>query len=175
MCKNQPPPPRPPPLSSLHCTCDFSCSPLFSSALYWSGAEGYFFPGSLVRGLFSRPSMAQWSQRIEQIPALLNLCIMSAEWNTLTDSHSPLSLPPVLRPDRKKEKSKIRKKRKSWKKTSSHTEAQWLPFPPVSFVNHCLLYNVQKRQEKQEWGVTESFGGRGDELGLFSIIISGAA
>lgn len=38
--------------------------------------------------------MAQWSQRIEQVPALWNLCIMSGEWSTLTDSHSPLLLLP---------------------------------------------------------------------------------
>lgn len=152
MCKNQPPP-----LYSLHMW--FLLLALFYPALLWSGAEGYFFQGSLVRGLFSHSQWHNGSYRIEEIPALLNLCIMSAEWNTLTDSHSPLFLPPPAR--EKGEKVKYYKKEKEGK-NCSHTGAQWLPFPPVSFVNHCLLCNLQKRWRwrREQSALWQSLGGR---------------
>lgn len=53
MCKNQPPSTSNPLQSSLHCTCDSSCSLLFYSALYWSGAEGYFFQGGLFEAFLA--------------------------------------------------------------------------------------------------------------------------
>lgn len=47
----------PPQKNRLYAAHDFSCSHLFYIALYWSGAEGYFFQRSLYEAFFSRP---QW-------------------------------------------------------------------------------------------------------------------